>query len=103
MADTFFSRVYAAVRAIPMGRVATYGQVAAVVGVPRGARAVGWALRALRGKDARHVPWHRVVGAGGRISPRAGRGPALQRTRLRAEGVRLRGAAVDLARHGLFR
>jgi len=103
MADTFFSQVYAAVRRIPRGRVATYGQVAAVIGVPRGARAVGWALRALRGRAATRVPWHRVVGAGGRISPRAGTGPALQRSRLLSEGVRLRGAAVDLERHGLFR
>jgi len=45
------------------------------------------------------VPWHRVVGAGGRISPRGGAGPALQRRRLRAEGVVFRGQAVDLRRH----
>jgi len=69
----FFERVYEAVRAIPRGRVATYGQVARLVGVPRGARAVGWALRALDPRRARAVPWHRVVGAGGRISPRAAR------------------------------
>jgi methylated-DNA-protein-cysteine methyltransferase related protein len=95
--------VYAAVRTIPRGRVATYGQVAAMVGVPRGARAVGWALRALSTATARAVPWHRVVGAGGRISPRAGAGPELQRKRLRAEGIRFRGAAIDLRRHGLGR
>jgi methylated-DNA-protein-cysteine methyltransferase-like protein len=92
--------VYAAVRAIPRGRVATYGQVAAMVGVPRGARAVGWALRALPAGARPAVPWHRVVGAGGRISPRAGPGPEVQRRRLRAEGVAFRGAAVDLRRHG---
>ena len=96
----FFGRVYLAVRAIPRGRVATYGQVAAMVGVPRGARAVGWALRALSPSAERSVPWHRVVGAGGRISPRAGPGPDLQRRRLRAEGVTFRGAAIDLRRHG---
>jgi methylated-DNA-protein-cysteine methyltransferase-like protein len=98
----FFARVYAAVRAIPRGRVATYGQVAAMVGVPRGARAVGWALRALKAREERSVPWHRVVGAGGRISPRAGAGPELQRRRLRAEGVRFRGAAIDLRRHAVL-
>ena len=97
--DAFFARVYAAVAAIPRGRVATYGQVAATVGVPRGARAVGWALRALSPTRAAGVPWHRVVGAGGRISPRAGAGPELQRRRLRAEGVVFRGGAVDMARH----
>ena len=42
----FFERVYQAVRRIPRGRVATYGQVAVLAGTPRGARAVGWALRA---------------------------------------------------------
>jgi methylated-DNA-protein-cysteine methyltransferase-like protein len=91
------------VRDIPRGRVATYGQVAAMVGVPRGARAVGWALRALSKAAARSVPWHRVVGAGGRISPRAGPGPELQRRRLRAEGVTFRASAIDLRRHGVAR
>ena len=94
-------RVYAAVRRIPRGRVATYGQVALLAGTPRGARAVGWALRALRGRQASKVPWHRVVGAGGRLSPRAGGGESLQRTRLRAEGVAFRRGRVDLRRHGL--
>lgn len=101
-ADRFFARVYALVREIPRGRVATYGQVAALLGVPRGARAVGWALRALPAAQAARVPWHRVVGAGGRISPRAGPGPQVQRRRLRKEGVRFRGAGVDLARHGVL-
>ncbi|PYQ46739.1 MAG: cysteine methyltransferase [Acidobacteria bacterium] len=98
----FFERVYEAVRAIPRGRVATYGQVARLVGVPRGARAVGWALRALDERQHERVPWHRVVGAGGRISPRAGAGPALQRRRLRAEGVAFRGQVVDLRRHAVL-
>jgi methylated-DNA-protein-cysteine methyltransferase-like protein len=98
----FFERVYEAVRAIPRGRVATYGQVARLVGSPRGARAVGWALRALSARPARRVPWHRVVGAGGRISPRAGTGPAVQRRRLRAEGVAFRGQVVDLRRHAVL-
>ena len=98
----FFERVYAAVRAIPRGRVATYGQVARLVGVPRGARAVGWALRVLDPRRTRAVPWHRVVGAGGRISLRAGLGPVLQRERLQKEGVGFRAGRVDLRRHGLL-
>jgi methylated-DNA-protein-cysteine methyltransferase related protein len=101
--DGFFARVYALVRRIPPGRVVTYGQVAALLGVPRGARAVGWALRALPAREAARVPWHRVVGAGGRISPRAGPGPELQRRRLRKEDVAFHGSRVDLARHGLWR
>ena len=100
--DRFFARVYALVRQIPRGRVATYGQVAVMLGVPRGARAVGWALRALPAAQAARVPWHRVVAAGGRISPRGGPGPQIQRQRLRAEGVRFHGATVDLARHGVL-
>jgi methylated-DNA-protein-cysteine methyltransferase related protein len=96
----FFARVYEAVRAIPRGRVATYGQVARLLGVPRGARAVGWALRALDARQERRVPWHRVVGTTGRISLRDGAGPFLQRRRLRSEGVAFRGERVDLARHG---
>jgi len=91
------------VRAIPRGRVATYGQVARFVGVPRGARAVGWALRALSPTREKRVPWHRVVGAGGRISPRAGAGPLVQRRRLSAEGVVFRGGRVDIRRHGVLR
>ena len=97
----FFVRVYQAVRRIPRGRVATYGQVAALAGTPRGARAVGWALRALRGRQASRVPWHRVVAAGGRLSPRVGGGEARQRARLVAEGVVFRAGRVDLRRHGL--
>jgi methylated-DNA-protein-cysteine methyltransferase-like protein len=100
--DGFFTRVYAAVRRIPRGRVATYGQVALLLGVPRGARAVGWALRALRGRSATTVPWQRVVGAGGRISLRGGSGPFVQRKRLEAEGVRFAGGRIDLARYGLL-
>jgi methylated-DNA-protein-cysteine methyltransferase related protein len=98
----FFERVYALVARIPPGRVVTYGQLAALLGVTRGARAVGWALRVLDEPRARRLPWHRVVGAGGRISPRAGIGPVVQRQRLRAEGVRFRGGRIDLDRHGLL-
>ena len=101
-ANGFFARVYAAVRAIPRGRVATYGQLARLLGVPRGARAVGWALRALSPARGKRVPWHRVVGAGGRISPRAGTGPFVQRRRLLREGVSFRQGRVDLRRHGIF-
>jgi methylated-DNA-protein-cysteine methyltransferase-like protein len=100
--DRFFERVYGLVREIPRGRVVTYGQIAVMLGVPRGARAVGWALRALPEAQAVRVPWHRVVGAAGRISPRRGPGPEIQRRRLRAEGVTFRGTLVDMRRHGLL-
>ncbi|CAG1011381.1 MAG: MGMT family protein [Anaerolinea sp.] len=82
----FNERVHALVKRIPPGRVISYGRVAFMLGVPRGARAVGWALHALPAKSA--VPWHRVVNAHGQISPRGEEHtPALQRALLEAEGV----------------
>ena len=96
----FDVRVYEAVRRIPRGRVLTYGQVARRLGSPRSARAVGWALRRMPERLGRSVPWHRVVGFGGRLSPRAGPGGESQRRLLLAEGVRFRAGSVDMARHG---
>ena len=87
-------------RRIPRGRVATYGQVARLAGLPGRARQVGYALAALD-EDSR-VPWHRVVNAQGRISLRQDGGPGaiLQRLRLRKEGVRLRpNGSIGLDRH----
>lgn len=85
-----WQRFYAVVRQIPSGKVATYGQVAALSGFPRHARQVGYALFALRsaGDDEDPVPWHRVVNARGEISARSEPGPEpLQRVMLEAEGV----------------
>ena len=85
-ASDSYARIYAVVRKVPRGRVATYGQVAALAGLPGHARQVGYALHALN--DGR-VPWHRVVNAQGRISGRADEpgGSVLQRIRLEQEGV----------------
>ena len=93
-------RIYAVVRRIRRGRVATYGQVARLAGLPQGARQVGYALHALR--DGSRVPWQRVVNARGEISPRSLPGPeALQRILLEREGVVFdaRGR-IDLKRFG---
>jgi methylated-DNA-protein-cysteine methyltransferase-like protein len=96
-----YARIAKVVRSIPRGKVATYGQVARLAGMPRGARVVGYAMHALR--DA--VPWQRVLGVAGqgrgRISIKDPIGGAAQRAILEAEGVRFdaRGR-VDLARHG---
>lgn len=82
-----FEQVYRAVGQVPPGFVVTYGQVAAALGDARGARTVGWALRAL--PEGRDVPWHRVINARGRITTR-GRGSdeiARQRHLLKEEGV----------------
>ena len=85
-AGTSYERIYAAVRRIPRGRVATYGQIAALAGLGGHARQVGYALHALTTERA--VPWHRVVNARGQISPRAEPGGDLiQRQLLEREGV----------------
>jgi len=89
-----FREIYAVVARIPRGRIATYGQVARMAGWPGAARTVGWAMASLPAGGrlkGRLVPWHRVLNAQGRISPRpseaAGR-PDGQGERLRREGVR---------------
>ena len=88
--------VWRVVRRIPRGRVATYGQIAALLGRPRGARAVGWAMRHCPGD----VPWHRVVNASGGISRRARMESMLtQRMLLVREGVPLRRGRVALSRY----
>jgi len=96
--------IYAVVRGIPRGRVATYAQIASAAGRPRGARIAGYALAALKGSRTR-LPWHRVLGkrAGpyAAISIRDPMGAAVQRRLLEAEGVRLDGRGrVPLERHG---
>jgi methylated-DNA-protein-cysteine methyltransferase-like protein len=96
--------IYSVVRRIPRGRVTTYGAIAGLLGRPRAARQVGYALAALRG--ARHdVPWQRVLGSRPRgraaISILDPMGAAVQEAKLRKEGVRFdeRGM-VELARFG---
>jgi len=79
--------------------VATYGQLAAMLGRPRASRAVGTALRNLAGPLARVVPWHRVLNAAGAISRRDREWMDLQRELLEREGVRVRrGGRVELER-----
>ena len=95
----FARAVYALVRRVPRGRVVTYGQVAAILGQPRAARAVGTALSNLPGPLVRLVPWQRVINAAGGISFRGDvHRPDLQRALLELEGVVFRGNRVDLAR-----
>jgi methylated-DNA-protein-cysteine methyltransferase related protein len=93
-AATRYDRIYAIVRRIPRGRVATYGQVAMLAGLPGRARMIGYALAAL--SDGSGVPWQRVVNAQGRVSPRAGGSghEVLQAVMLRREGVRFRKTGV---------
>lgn len=93
-----YRAIYAVVSRIPAGRVATYGQVARLAGLPGQARLVGYALSALA--DNANVPWHRVVNARGEISPRSDGGPAdvVQRLRLEGEGVCFKQGRIPLDR-----
>ena len=97
MAD-MFKAMLAQVRRIPRGKVATYGDIAYAAGFPGAARQVAWALHQSRG-----VPWHRVVGAEGKILL-GGELGLEQRIRLQAEGVAFSGLRVrmDLHHHAFF-
>ena len=88
-----FPAMLRTVMRIPRGKVATYGDVAYISGYPGSSRQVVWALRAGKG-----VPWHRVVGAGGKILLPA-EGGMEQRFRLESEGVRFLGLRVDMDEH----
>jgi len=83
--DEMFARIYEAIRQVPPGRVATYGQIAATAGLPRHARFVGRALRTL--PEPSDVPWHRIVNASGHVSDRPSGSDQLQRPLLEAEGI----------------
>lgn len=84
----FCNKVYWVTKKIPGGKVATYGQIAAMVGNPRAARAVGQALHANRDRVA---PCHRVVGRTGRLAQGyAFGGPGEQKRKLLVEGVKFK-------------
>jgi len=89
------SAIRQAIRRIPRGKVATYGQVAEAAGYPNGHRQVARVLR--KWGDA--LPWHRVLGSGGSIKTRLGTSLE-QRMRLEMEGVRFSGARADMTKHG---
>lgn len=89
--------VYRLVKKIPRGCVTTYGALAKKLRLPGGARAVGYAMAAT--PRGRGIPWHRVMGAGGKVrmpEPYA----SLQRKLLESEGVVFAGAGVDIGEYG---
>lgn len=97
-ADSLYRRIWAVAAKIPRGRVATYGQVARLAGLPNQARLAGYALHALPARSP--VPWHRVVNAKGEVSPRrdGSEHHVLQRVLLEKERVRFdRNGRLDLA------
>ena len=88
--------IWQVVASIPRGRVSTYGAVALAAGLPGRARLAGRALREAPGDL--NLPWHRVLGAGGRIALPEGSGAYREQARrLRAEGVAVRNGRVDRA------
>ena len=79
--NSFFQQVYALVETIPYGKVVSYGQIAWKLGMPRGARQVGWAMR----RCPENLPWQRVVKADGTIA--GGMHAEIRRALLQQEGV----------------
>lgn len=96
MQSGFFEKVYEAVKTIPIGKVATYGQIARITGNPRMSRQVGWALHV--NPQPYVVPCHRVVNRFGNLAPAfAFGGEEIQKQLLLAEGVQFVGEyTVDL-------
>ena len=95
----FYDQDYRLVRSIPPGCVATYGQIARLLGQPHAARTVGWALQGLPARSG--VPWQRVVNAAGRISLPNPQAAAEQRRLLEGEGVVFSSTGhIDLRRFG---
>lgn len=89
--------VYGLIKKIPRGKVTTYGELARKLRLPGGARAVGYAMAAC--PSGQGIPWHRVVGAGGRLLIPEPHG-SLQRRLLESEGVTLNGSRIDMTAFG---
>ena len=85
MKQSFTERLKALIKQIPIGKVATYGQIALYAGNPRASRQVAWVLHSSSRKD--NLPWHRVINSKGRISLPKDRGYDLQKKLLENEGV----------------
>ena len=94
MQESTQARLFQVIHAIPKGRVATYGQVADLAGLPRAARLVGNTLKNLP-KNSK-LPWHRVINASGKISLPMDGGGKVQQRRLEKEGVTFLNGKVDL-------
>lgn len=96
--DTRLKRLWETIRDIPPGRVAAYGQIAEIAGIPRGARQTAYALRVA--PKALQLPWHRVILASGKSAfDRNARHFKLQRDRLASEGVPMTDGMVDMAKY----
>ena len=83
--NEFSERVIKIINSIPEGKVMTYGQIAAMAGNPRAARAVSWILHS--GSKKHDLPWHRVINSKGKISIKSRKGYEKQKQRLKEEGI----------------
>lgn len=98
--DSPSRRIYEAVKKIPRGKVATYGQIAYLAGNPKMARAVGNALH--KNREPETVPCYRVVNASGRLAAEFVFGGAgVQAKMLRADGIEVKDGCVDLEKYGM--
>ncbi|MHC6181517.1 MGMT family protein [Clostridium sp. JNZ X4-2] len=99
MSKNFFSRVYAVVSKIPQGKVTTYGQIALMLGEPRSARIVGWAMT--KAPKNLHLPCHRVVNKSGKLSPDYVFGSSdVQRCLLDSEGIIFKSdGSIDMGKY----
>ena len=92
-------RIWQVIYQIPCGKVASYGQIASLAGLPRAARLVGNTLRKLPADSK--IPWHRVVNSQGKISlPQGSSNYTEQRQRLIEEGISFNKEKISLAKHG---
>lgn len=95
MTTSFYERVYEVLRSVPVGKVVTYGQLAALSGSPKAARAVGMCMKV--NPDAPHTPCHRVVASDGSLTGYSGgKGVSTKREMLEREGVVFKGNKVNL-------
>jgi methylated-DNA-protein-cysteine methyltransferase-like protein len=98
MTTDLHRRTIDAIKKIPRGKVATYGQIAAMAGNPRAARQVVRTLHT--SSDKEKLPWHRVINSQGRISLPPGRGYELQKSLLEKDGIKFGlGDRIDLKRY----
>jgi len=98
MSKSFHEKVVAIIKKVPMGKVAIYGQIAALAGNPNAARQVSWTLNSSSSKEK--LPWHRIINKQGRISLEPGAGYEEQRSRLEKEGITFSlNGSIDLKRY----
>lgn len=99
--DNFYKLVYDHVKLIPMGKVATYGEIARACGNPRASRVVGYALH--RNPEPQTIPCHRVVNRDGKLADSFAFGGAnVQKKLLQNEGVKVIKNKVDLSIYGFY-